>query len=61
MDRSELRGNWEDQKRRLKATFATLTDNDFMFAKGHQEEMIGKLQMKLGKTKEELQKILAAI
>ncbi len=62
MNTIELKGNWEEQKRRLKETFATLTDNDFMFAKGQQEEaLIGKLQMKLGKSKEELRKILAAI
>jgi len=61
MNINEKEGNWEEQKSSLKETFAKLTNNDFMFAKGQQEEMINKLQMKLGKTKEELQKILAAI
>ncbi len=57
----ELIGNWEEQKGKLKQIFATLTDNDLLFVKGKQEEMIGKLQIKLGKTKEELHKILAGI
>ncbi len=38
--------------------FAILTDDDLMFAKGKKEEMLGKLQIKLGKTKEELYKII---
>ncbi len=37
--------------------FAILTDNDLMFAEGKKDEMLGKLQIKLGKTKEELYKI----
>ncbi len=59
MNPSELTGNWEEQKGKLKQIFATLTDNDLLFVKGKREEMIGKLQIKLGKTKEELHKILA--
>ena len=45
-------------KGKLKSKFATLTDDDLMYAEGKKEEMLGKLQIKLGKTKEELQKML---
>jgi uncharacterized protein YjbJ (UPF0337 family) len=38
-----------------------LTDNDLMFAEGKKEEMMGKLQVKLGKTKDELRKIISAL
>ncbi len=58
MNTTELKGNWEEQKGKLKQKFAALTDNDLMFAEGKKEEMMGKLQIKLGKTKEELHKIL---
>jgi uncharacterized protein YjbJ (UPF0337 family) len=61
MNTTELKGSWEEQKGRLKQKFATLTDNDFLFAEGKKEEMMGKLQIKLGKSKEELHKILAAL
>jgi uncharacterized protein YjbJ (UPF0337 family) len=61
MNTTEIKGNWEEQKGRLKQKFATLTDNDLLFADGKRDEMIGKLQIKLGKTKEELHKILATI
>ena len=58
MNTTELKGSWEEQKGKLKQKFATLTDNDLMFAEGKKDEMMGKLQIKLGKTKEELHTIL---
>jgi uncharacterized protein YjbJ (UPF0337 family) len=61
MNTTEVRGNWNEQKGRLKQKFAVLTDNDLMFEEGKKEEMIGRLQIKLGKTKEELYKIIGAI
>ena len=61
MNTTELKGNWEEQKGKLKQKFATLTDNDLMFAEGKKEEMLGKLQQKLGKTKEELHKIISSL
>ena len=61
MNKTEVKGNWNEQKGRLKQEFAVLTDNDLMFEEGKKEEMFGRLQIKLGKTKEELQKIIASI
>ena len=58
MIKTEFKGNWNEQKGKLMQKFAILTDNDLMFAKGKKEEMMGKLQIKLGKTKEELYKII---
>ena len=51
MNTTGIKGNWEEQKGKLKQKFASLTDNDLMFAEGKKEEMYGKLQIKLGKTK----------
>lgn len=61
MNTTELKGNWAEQKGKLKQKFATLTDDDLMFAEGKKDEMMGKLQIKLGKTKEELHTILAGL
>jgi uncharacterized protein YjbJ (UPF0337 family) len=61
MNTTELKGNWNEQKGKLKKQFANLTDNDLMYEEGKKEEMFGKLQIKLGKTKEELHKIIAAL
>jgi uncharacterized protein YjbJ (UPF0337 family) len=57
MNSTEVKGNWNEQKGKLKQKFANLTDNDLMFQEGKKEEMMGKLQIKLGKTKEELEKL----
>lgn len=58
MNTTEVKGNWNEQKGKLKQQFANLTDDDLMFAEGKKDEMLGKLQIKLGKTKEELHKVM---
>ena len=58
MNTLEAKGNWNEQKGKLKQKFAVLTDNDLMYEEGKRDEMIGRLQIKLGKSKEELQKLL---
>ncbi|MBK7302779.1 MAG: CsbD family protein [Saprospiraceae bacterium] len=61
MNSTEMKGNWNEQKGKLKQKFAELTDDDLMFGEGKMEEMIGKLQIKLGKSKEEWQKMMAEL
>ena len=61
MNTTEVKGNWNEQKGKLKQKFAILTDNDLMFNEGKKEEMYGRLQVKLGKTKEELHKIIQGL
>lgn len=61
MNTTGLQGNWEEIKGKLKQKFAVLTDNDVLLLEGKKEEMLGKLQIKLGKTKEELQKIISEL
>jgi len=61
MNASRAKGNWEEQKSGLKEKFAALTDTDLLFVKGKKEEMITKLQIKLGKTREELIKIFKTL
>ena len=61
MNTTVVKGNWNEQKGKLKKKFAILTDNDLMFKEGKEDEMMGKLQIKLGKTKEEFQKIIAGL
>lgn len=61
MNTTEVSGNWNKTKGKLKQKFAELTDNDLMFADGKKDQMIGRLQIKLGKTKEEMQKIIAEL
>ncbi len=61
MNTTEVKGNWNEQKGKLKQKFAILTDDDLMLVNGKKEEMLGRLQAKLGKTKEELHRIIAGL
>ena len=61
MNTTEVKGNWNQQKGKLKQKFATLTDNDLMFAEAKKDEMLGRLQIKLGKSKEELHEIISSL
>jgi uncharacterized protein YjbJ (UPF0337 family) len=61
MNKTEIKGNWEEKKGKLKQKFATLTDNDLLFVEGKKDEMLGRLQIKLGKTKEELHRIIQGL
>jgi uncharacterized protein YjbJ (UPF0337 family) len=61
MNTTGVKGNWNEQKGKLKQKFAILTDNDLMFDEGKKDEMLGKLQIKLGKTKEELRDIIKGL
>jgi uncharacterized protein YjbJ (UPF0337 family) len=58
---TELKGNWNETKGKLKQKFALLTDSDMLLVEGKQDEMIGRLQIKLGKTKEEIHKIISEL
>jgi uncharacterized protein YjbJ (UPF0337 family) len=48
---TEMKGNWKEIKGKLKQKFSLLTDNDLIFIEGKQDEMLGRLQIKLGKNK----------
>jgi uncharacterized protein YjbJ (UPF0337 family) len=58
MNSTEIKGNWNELKGKLKKKFAVLTDNDLMYEDGREDELFGKLQIKLGKSKSELQKLI---
>ena len=58
MNSTEMKGNWNELKGKLKKKYANLTDNDLMYETGKEDELYGKLQKKLGKSKSELQKLI---
>lgn len=55
----EIKINWKETKGKLKQKFAMLTDDDLLLLEGKEEELIARLQKKLGKTKKEIQKMIA--
>lgn len=60
-NKTELEGNWNELKGKLKQKYASLTDNDVMLVEGKKDEMLGRLQAKLGKSKTEMQKIISEL
>lgn len=58
---TELKGNWNETKGKLKQKFAMLTDNDLLLVEGKQDELLGRLQIKLGKTKEQINEIISTL
>jgi hypothetical protein len=53
--------DWNYQKVKLKEKYSSLTDRDLNFGEGKMEEMLIKLQNKLGKTRHELYTIIARL
>ena len=59
MNKLTVEGNWNEIKGKLKQKYGELTDDDLTFAKGKEDEMYGRIQKKLGKTKDEIKKEIA--
>ncbi len=49
-----IKGNWDVLKGKLKQKYAKLTDDDLKFVEGKENELLGRLEKKLGQTKEEI-------
>ena len=47
-------GSWNEVKGKLKQKYGQLTDDDLSFAEGREDELLGRLQRRLGKSKEDL-------
>jgi len=56
MTKLQLKGSWNEAKGKLKQKYAQLTDNDLAFAEGKDDELLGRLQQKLGRSKEDLRR-----
>lgn len=54
MNKLEIKGNWNELKGKLKQEYADLTDDDLTYAEGKEEELLGRLQQKLGQSKEQI-------
>ena len=54
MNKLEIKGNWNILKGKLKERFAKLTDDDLLYVQGKEEELLGRIQRRIGKTKREV-------
>lgn len=57
----KMKGTWNEVKGKLKQRYADLTDDDLTYAEGKEDEMIGRLQKKLGKTKDEVRREIESL
>jgi uncharacterized protein YjbJ (UPF0337 family) len=58
MDKLRFKGSWNEIKGKLKQQYGNLTDNDLVFADGKEDELLGRLQKKLGKSKDEVRQMI---
>lgn len=58
MEKMEVKGAWNELKGKIKQKYGQLTDDDLAYDEGKADEMYGRLQQKLGKTKDEIKKEL---
>ncbi|MBA3683275.1 MAG: CsbD family protein [Bacteroidetes bacterium] len=56
MDSKEfkLKGNWNELKGKIKQQYGELTDDDLMYEEGKDDELVGRIQKKIGKTKDQV-------
>ena len=57
MNTTELKGKWNEKKGKLKQKFANLTDDDLLMLEGKEDEMLGKIQVKLEIEKKSLARL----
>jgi uncharacterized protein YjbJ (UPF0337 family) len=53
-----LKGNWNVIKGKLKQSYGDLTDDDLKYTDGQEDELVGRLQKKLGSTVEDVRHML---
>ena len=58
---TKRKGSWNDTKGKLKQKFAMLRESDLLLIEGKQDEMLRRLQVRLGKTKEEIHKLISEL
>ena len=57
----KLTGNWNVIKGELQQKYGQLTDDDLRYTKGKEDELLGRIQRKIGKSKEELKEMIDAM
>jgi len=61
MTKLQFKGSWNEIKGKLKQSYGSLTDDDLVFAEGKDDELLGRLQKKLGKSKDEIRRMIEGL
>lgn len=56
--KNKIKGNWKDLRGKLKEKYGQLTDDDLAYAEGQEDQLIGRLQKRLGQTQEEIKQTI---
>ncbi|WP_296697920.1 CsbD family protein [Algoriphagus sp.] len=59
--KDKLKGNWNEVKGKIKQEYAEITDDDLLFEEGQEDELIGRIQEKTGKTKESVKDFIDSL
>lgn len=54
MSNLKLKGTWNEVKGKAKSQYANLTDDDLLYEEGQEDQLVGRLQKKVGKTRDEV-------
>lgn len=54
MSNLKLKGTWNELKGKAKQKYADLTDDDLLYEEGKEDELIGRIQKKTGKARDEV-------
>ncbi len=58
MDKLEIKGKWNEAKGRLKQAYGDLTDDDLAYEEGQDDKLVGRIQQRLGKSRDDVREIL---
>jgi uncharacterized protein YjbJ (UPF0337 family) len=61
MDKLQIKGNWNKMKGKLKQKYGSLTDDDLKYTEGQEDELVGRIQEKTGKSRDEVVKELKSL
>lgn len=61
MEKLIIKGDWNILKGKLKQLYANLTDDDLLYIKGKEEELVGRIQRRIGKTKQQVIELLSKL
>lgn len=57
----KIKGNWNQLKGKLKQQYGELTDDDLKYTEGKEDELLGRIQEKSGKSKDEVKKFIDSL
>ena len=61
MNTTGIKGNWNEIKGKIKQKYAELTDDDLLYEEGKEDELYGRIQQKIGKSKDEITKWISEL